>query len=197
MTLVLEKEGTKRSTLDIALPEAFTQKIFRDLIADSHASFHDYLLGRVYCRDNAYTYYDARQLCKYIYEMQISASGRKIAVKNFKDPISQNKIENIHFFKLRCDSETPLRAEYVGDHDDFLDSYCFRSKMFYQEDPLYALSVNFCYETKRIPLLGRKHVFSLFVTIIFILMISTFLIILMEKDKIYIIKPRAIPGKVR
>lgn len=182
MVLVLEKEGTKRSTLDIAQVEVFTQKPFIDLVNAAHASFNDYFLARVTKQDLYYEYYDARQLCKYIFELQISSVDRKIKVKNNKDPISHETMISVHFFRIMYGTETPLRAEYMGDKSDFLESYCFRSKMFYKEDPLYALNVNFVSDTQKIPFLSRKHVFSLFITIIFILLISTFLIVLMEKD---------------
>lgn len=183
MVLVLEKEGTKRSTLDISQNEVFTQKPFIDLINGAHASSNDYFLARVTKNDGSYAYYDARQLCKYIFELQISAYDRKIVVKSNKDPMSHEKIVSVHFFRIMYGTETPLRAEYMGDKTDFLESYCFRSKMFYKEDPLYALNVNFVQDPQKIPFLSRKHVFSLFITIIFILLISTFLIVLLEKDK--------------
>lgn len=190
MTLVLEKEGSKRSTLDVAQIDVFTQKRFTDLINSTHSTNNDYFLARItkqsgVSSEGSYSYYDARQLCKYIFEIQMSSKDRKVGIKNYKDPISQEKIIFIHFFRLPYGTETPLRAEYMGDKTDFLESYCFRSKMFYKEDPLYALSVNFCQDAKKLPFLSSKHIFSLFITIIFILLISTFLVILMEKDANY------------
>lgn len=184
MAVLLEKNGSKRSTLEINIPEPFTQKAFIDLISNSKQARHDYFLTRITTEDNKYTCYDARQLCKYIFEIMISPNDRKIRIKNFKDPINQKRIVDLSFFRLPYDSETPLRAEYIGNHVDFLESNCFRSKLFYREDPLYALSVNFSFkEVKGVPVFGRKQVFSLFITIIFILMVSTFLVLVIEKEK--------------
>jgi hypothetical protein len=133
---------------------------------------------------NPYFCYDARQLCKYVFEMVISQEGRKIKVKNFKDPIHQRPFTELNFFRMRCGSDTPLRAEYAGNHLDFLESNCFRSKLFYQEDPLDALTVSFNFKKmKNLPFFTKKQILSLFITIIFVLMLSTFLVIVLEKDK--------------
>lgn len=182
MAVILEKEGTKRQTLEININEPFTQKPFAELIHESRRRAVDYYFSRVITKMSV-TCYDARQLCKYIFEIMISPECRKIRIKNMKDPLNGQIITDVHFFKLRFDSETPLRAEYVGNHLDFLESSCFRSKI-YREDALYALSVNFCFrEVKNYPVFGKKQVLSLFITIIFVLMVSTFLILILEREK--------------
>lgn len=85
--------------------------------------------------------------------------GRKITIKNFKDPINQKEIGEIKFFKLRCDIETPLKAEYIGNHISFLESNVFESKLFYQEDPLDALSVYFQFKSlEKMPYIKKKRV---------------------------------------
>lgn len=184
MVVILEREGCKRTTLDVNTTETFTQKPFVDLIRDTKSHRHDYFLVRISTDDHLMTCYDARQLCKYIFEIVISPDSRKVRIKNFKEPLTHKKITDLLFFRLRYDSETPLRAEYMGNHVDFLESNCFRSKLFYREDPLYALSVNFSFqEVKGIPMFGRKQVFSLFITIMFILLISTFLVLVFEKER--------------
>lgn len=130
----------------------------------------------------AYYCYDAKQLCKYIFEMVISAEGRKVQIKNFKDPIHQRPIGELYFFRLRYNSETPMRAEYAGCHNDFLESQSFRSKIFGQEDALDALSVNFKQnKSQKIPLLTKKQIFSVFIIVLFVLFLTTLLIIAMEK----------------
>lgn len=182
MAVLLEKEGTKRQTLEININEPFTQKPFAELIHDSRRRAVDYYFCRVITKSSV-TCYDARQLCKYIFEIMISPECRKIRIKNLKDPLNGLMITDVHYFKLRFDSETPLRAEYVGNHMDFLESSSFRSRI-YREDALYALSVNFSFrEVKKYPVFGKKQVLSLFITIIFVLMISTFLVLVLEREK--------------
>ncbi|TBU05080.1 DUF5092 domain-containing protein [Hamiltosporidium tvaerminnensis] len=202
MVVILEKEGSKRCALEATNIEAFTQKTFLDLIKDSHNRKCDYYIARVRCLSKmeslkgagfnvsgVYYCYDARQLCKYVFEMVISADGRRIRIKNFKDPIQQRTISELNFFRLRYETDTPLRAEYVGNHIDFLESNCFRSKLFYKEDPLDALTVNFNFKkNQKIPIFSKKQIFSLFITIIFILLLSTFLVIALEKDR-HILNP--------
>ncbi|EJW04112.1 hypothetical protein EDEG_01592 [Edhazardia aedis USNM 41457] len=183
MVVFLEKEGTKRSTLEINTIEAFTQKTYRDLISTSHHQKNDYFLCRIRTVDGQTNCYDARQLCKYVFEMVISPKQRLIRVKNFKDPLSHSKIADISFFRLKHDTEEKMRSEYMGNHSDFLASNCFRNKIFYREDAMYALSVNFdLQESKRVPIIGKKQVFSLFATIIVILLISTFLVVILERE---------------
>lgn len=180
MAYVLEKTGMTRCALDAAKVEIFTTRKFSDLIYDAHARGCDYYLARVHCKEKdgnsastVYYCYDAKQLCKYVFEMVITADGRKIRIKNFKDPANQKEIAEINFFKLRHDSETPLKAEFIGNHVSFLESNNFRSKLFNQEDPLDALSVNFQFKKleKAAMLKGRRAI-DLFVIVGIILLIS-------------------------
>lgn len=198
MVIILEKDGSKRTTLDVDTIEPFTQKPFVDLIRDTKSQRHDYFLVRITSEDRSINCYDARQLCRYVFEILISPDSRKVRIKNFKEPLTHKKITDLLFFRMRYDSETPLRAEYMGNHIDFLESNCFRSKLFHKEDPLYALSVNFNFkEVKGIPMFGRKQVFTLFITIMFILLISTFFILVFERDKGKIDKKMKHPSKIK
>ncbi|KAM0681397.1 hypothetical protein GINT2_000599 [Glugoides intestinalis] len=182
MAYVLEKIGTSRCALDAAKLEIFTQKKFADLIYDSHTRGIDYYLARVHCKErdgrsgnNIYYCYDAKQLCKHVFEMVITAEGRKIRIKNFKDPVNQREMSEINFFKLRHGSETPLKAEFIGNHVSFLESNNFRSKLFSQEDPLDALSVNFQFKKlEQVTSLKKKKIIDTIVVItifLFVLLI--------------------------
>lgn len=184
MAYVLEKIGSSRCALDASKTELFTQKKFADLIYDAHTKGQDYYLARVHCKEkdmrsghNIYYCYDAKQLSKYIFEMVITPDGRKIKIKNFKDPLNTKDISEINFFKLRFDSDTPLKAEYIGNHVSFLESNIFRSKLFYQEDPLDALSVNFQFKTlEKLPYIKKKKVFDIFVFIFLLLIMGAIVI---------------------
>lgn len=182
MAYVLEKNSNSRCALDAASTEAFTQKQFSDLIYDAHSKGQDYFIARVHCVETeqqknskscSYFCYDARQLCKFIFEMVISAEGRKIRIKNFKDPINFKEISEINFFKLRYDTETPLRAEFIGNHINFLESNVFRSKLFYQEDALDALSVNFQFKNvDKLPYIKKKKFIDVFMLIVLLLVLG-------------------------
>lgn len=189
MVVILEKEGTKRCAIEATKIESFTQKSFLELITESHSKGNDYFLGRIRCSpkedpENLYYCYDARQLCKYIFEMVISGDGRKIRIKNFKDPINKKNIAELSFFRLRCGSDTPLRAEYLGNHLDFLESHTFRSKLFNREDPLDSLSVNFDFNKKKLAPFSKKQLFSFFLSILFIFLITSIIVFTVEKSKI-------------
>eukprot|EP00866_Antonospora_locustae_P000442 jgi/Antlo1/442/1772 len=197
MVLIIENQGSQRCALEGSTVEAFTQKTFSELIGECHSRQCDYYLARVICTGTpvgpdredrksrkSYHCYDARQLCKYVFEMVISAEGRKVQIKNFKDPINQRTISELYFFRLRHDSETPMRAEYAGCHRDFLESQSFRSKVFNQEDAMDALSVNFKQnKAPKIPFLTRRQVLSVFMVLLCVLLLTTLLVIAVEKRK--------------
>lgn len=193
MVLILENEGTQRCALEGSTVEAFTQKPFSDLVNESYMRQSDYYIARVICSGEndgekkskkVYYCYDARQLCKYVFEMVISSEGRSVQIKNFKDPIHQKPVHELYFFRLRYESETPMRAEYAGSHLDFLESQSFRSRIFNQEEPLDALSVNFkLAKQQKIPLLTKKQVLSVFVIILAMILLVTVLVIAVEKGK--------------
>ena len=184
MAYVLDKQGNARCTLDSAACDAFTQKNFSELISESHAKGLDYYIARVNCaaKDEArpgaaarpeYTCYDARLLCKHVFEMVIYTDGRKIRVKNFKDPVSQREIAEIGFFRLRHDSETPLRAEYTGNHVSFLESTSFRGRIFSSEDATDALSVNFQYKHKeKASATDKRSFFDTFLVLVMVIMLG-------------------------
>lgn len=113
MVLILEREGTKKCALEATRTESFTQKSFMDLINDSFTRRRDYYLARVRCQGNGsdvvgvYYCYDAKQLCRHIFEMIIGHNGRKIRVKSFKDPIHQRTIAELSFFRIRYAGPSP------------------------------------------------------------------------------------------
>lgn len=187
MAYLLEKGGGPRCTLEAVKTEPFTQRQFADMIKDAHSKSQDYYLARVQCRDDGgrqspYYCYDARQLCKYIFEMVISTEGRRIRIKNFRDPINQEQIHEVSFFKLRYDSDTPLRAEYIGNQTNFLENNCFRSRIFYQENALDALSVNFQFNAaKKMPVLTRRRMFAVFLMVVLVLVLGTLVVMLAER----------------
>lgn len=171
----LENATSTKCALDSKKHEAFTQKSFSDLIYSAHSQGQDYYIARVQCGNDetmpSYYCYDARHLCKYIFEMVISSEGRKIRIKNFSDPIHGKDIIEIHFFKMRFESETPLRAEYAGSHINFLESSVFRAKIFFNEDPLEALSVNFQFKNNKKRRLVPKRKFLMFLCLTIFLIV--------------------------
>ncbi|WUR04813.1 uncharacterized protein VNE69_10163 [Vairimorpha necatrix] len=187
MAYLLEREDSPRCTLEGGKREQFTQKLFTDLIHDSHAKNHDYYLGRVKITSQnkiEFHCYDARQLCKYLFEMVISTEGRKIRIKNFKDPISREVIDDVHFFRLKYDSDEPLRAEYVGNHIKFLESNSLRSKIFYSEDALDALSVNFQFNSiKKTNVIDKRRLYGFLLLVFFGILALSGIVFFVEKKK--------------
>lgn len=185
MANALDKGGVAPCALDPNIHDMFTQKNFADLISEAHARGHDYYIARVHCvrteEDKSgkkaapsYMCYDARQLCKHVFEMVISADGRRTRIKNFKDPMTQRDIAEINFFKLRYDCETPLRAEHIGNHMTFLESNSFRARIFYQENAADALSINFQFKnTERLPYIEKKSFFDVFLVVAMIVLLGT------------------------
>lgn len=204
MAHVLEKVNSTKCALDASKSELFTQKKFSDLIFDNHNKGLDYFLARIHCREkdqetgkNIYYCYDAKQLCKYIFEMLVTSEGRKIKIKNFRDPVNNKEIGEINFFKLRHDSETPLKAEFLGNHVNFLESSIFRSKIFSQENDLESLSVNFqILKPGRSSLIKKRRLMNILI-LLFLLLVSGGLILLgFKSKKIYISNEKAtIPTK--
>ncbi|ORD94497.1 hypothetical protein ECANGB1_643 [Enterospora canceri] len=171
----LENTNTTKCALDAKNLEAFTQKSFSDLVYEAHSRGEDYYIARVQCsgtNGDPYFYcYDAKHLCKFVFEMVISAEGRRIRIKNFSDPIHSKDIMEINFFKMRYDSDTPLRAEYAGNHISFLESNVFRSKIFFQEEALDALSVNFQFKNDTKSRVVPKRKFVLFLGLMMFLVL--------------------------
>lgn len=187
----MEKIGTTRCALDASKTELFTQKKFADLIFENHSKNLDYYLARIYCKEkdsnmqNIYYCYDAKSLCKYIFEMIVTSEGSKIKIKNFKDPLNQKEIGEITFFKLRHDSDTPMKAEYEGNHMKFLESSIFRNKIFYKEDPLNTLSVNFqITKPKKLPYLRNRRIFDVLMFLSLLFIMSVIIILGFKTKKI-------------
>ena len=170
-----DRGSGNRCALDAKQYEPFTQKAFSDLIFDAHSKGQDYYIARLQCRDadsNAFFYsYDSKHLCKFVFEMIISSEGRQIRIKNFKDPIHNKDIMEINFFRMRYDSETPLKAEYAGNHISFLESNTFRSKIFGAEEAMDALSVNFKFKKEPETKIIAKRKFLMFLTLTLVLLV--------------------------
>ncbi|KAG0432962.1 hypothetical protein DMUE_5457 [Dictyocoela muelleri] len=265
MVVILGQEGAKRCALEATRTESFTQKSFLELINDNFNKKRDYYLARVRCQGNGndvqgvYYCYDAKQLCRHVFEMVIGRTGRKIRIKSFIDPIHQRTIAELSFFKLRYDEydlanedthivydgdseikdngicgtgincgqfgfmsdyskvkdddantnsydnlnfnnkpnygknyethnrrfdKPPLRAEYMGNHVDFLESNSFRSKIFADEDAFDALSVTFDMQKKYRTPISRRKLLTLVLSCLFIFAIVTFIVFSFEKSNV-------------
>ncbi|KAH9411777.1 hypothetical protein HK407_03g05270 [Ordospora pajunii] len=190
MLHILEKEHGSRYLLDANGVDPFTQRPFSDMMKDAHSRKHDYYLARVQCKGTAndakapYYCYDARQLCKYVFEMVISTEGRQIRIKNFQDPINNEHINEISFFLLKYDSDTPLRAEYVRDHEKFLCNNSFRSRIFYQSGVAEELPVNFQFTPKEIPIINKRRFLSILIMVVILLVVATLLFVFTEKGSV-------------
>lgn len=183
MNTAIERPSVSRCALDASCSEAFTQRGFVDLINEAHAQGQDYYIARAHLKKApgglaVYYCYDARQLCKYIYEMVISAEGRRIRIKNFKDPVTLKDLSEINFFRLRYDSDTPLRAEFVGNHVSFLESNAMRNKIFLQEDASDALSINFQFKSSdKQAYIKQKGLMDFVLVIILLILLGTVAVI--------------------
>ncbi len=208
MSIVTANKELIKCSLDSSTIDAFLQKDFNDLIMEAHQKGQDYYIARVHCLKNKkfkkqinYMCYDARQLCKYIYEMIISAEGRKIRIKNFFDPVTSEEIAEINFFRLRHDSNTPFRAEYVGNQTTFLESNSFRSRIFFQEDPMAALSINFDFKKKNkfSYIVNKKTLIDFLLVIMMLCVLTAVTFVGIKYGKGFIIKDefQNIPNKLR
>lgn len=152
MAIIFERDGERAGSLDTNLVEPFTQRRFSELVNDSYVRRLNCVFGRVDSADRegalgqgAVHYYDARSLCKYVFELVISRDGRKVRAKALKDPLSDKDIRDIAFYELKPKSEGPLVAEWVGNAASFLESHGFRARIFNRNDPFDALSINFVF----------------------------------------------------
>lgn len=125
--------------------DPFTQKSFWELCLESFSKHVPHVIGRIETADTqGYTYYDARQLCKSLFELEISKEGRKVRMKSQTNPVDDRLIKEIVFFEI--DSENPGKALCIGTQKEFLASSTFRSRVFNRNDPFDALSINFVFK---------------------------------------------------
>lgn len=161
MVIIFEKEEERKGTLDSGVIEPFTQRKFSELINDAYMRKLNHVIARVKSAgagQQEVAYYDARHLCKYIFELVISRDGRKVRIKNFSDPLTEKEIKEISFFELKPKSDTPIIAVYVGSQKTFLESHNFRSKIFNRNDPFDALSINFVFKDTKSTLRKKSFI---------------------------------------
>lgn len=186
MSYLLEKAPSTKCALDASKAEVFTQRRFADLINECHSNSRDYIIARVNCKEkdprtgqNIYYCYDSKSLCEYIFEMVVNEEGTKFKVKNFKDPINHKDIGDINFFKLRHNSGTPLKAEWVGNHVTFLESLKLRSGIFGSEEVSQSsLSVNFQNsQAEKLPYIKRRRIIDVSIFLFFLLLLGIIIVI--------------------
>jgi Domain of unknown function (DUF5092) len=168
MVLLLEREGESRKTLDKSTIEPFTQRKFDELVSDAYLRKLQFMVCGVRCagrEGDEVFYYDARNLCKYVFELVICRDGRKVRIKNFKDPVTERDIREIAFFEVHPRSEGPLVAEFVGTQKTFMESHAFRSRIFNRRDPFDSLSINFVFKEQS-PMLKQRSLVPLFISLV-------------------------------
>lgn len=139
--------------------EPFTQRSFCEIIKESSEKKLPHVLAKVFLKEETLpVVYDARLLCKYLFELVISKEGRKVRLKRVSDPINDKVIRDILFYEVPVNSKDGLDGEYIGSQKDFLESSGFRSKIFNRNDPFDSLSINFLFKDTKASKLGRRHV---------------------------------------
>lgn len=187
-----DEGAATRCSLDSKKYEVFTQKRFDELIHDAHQKGKTYYIARIQAEDSKgkpYWYsYDAKQLCKFIFEIVITSEGRKIGIKNFIDPLQGYDIQELGFYKIEHNMGKDLRAEYIGNHLSFLESSAFRSEIFYDDQALEALSVNFQFkEIKSSSKFVPKRKFAIFIGLmVSLLIIGSLLMIGFQLELLYL-----------
>lgn len=187
-----DEGAATRCSLDSKKYEVFTQKRFDELIHDAHQKGKTYYIARIQAEDSRgkpYWYsYDAKQLCKFIFEIVITSEGRKIGIKNFIDPLQGYDIQELGFYKIEHNMGKDLRAEYIGNHLSFLESSAFRSEIFYDDQALEALSVNFQFkEIKSSSKFVPKRKFAIFIGLMAsLLIIGSLLMIGFQLELLYL-----------
>ena len=187
MAFMYEHEGFKRPILEPEDIEFLSQKPFKELIDSAFNAKRDYyfaIIRNVGGRDNKKEFmcYDAKKICKFIFQIEIHNFTRKIRIKNFKDPSNKKRITEFAFYRIKQNSSTALMVEYVGDYKDFPDNSYLRSKIFEGENPFDCLSISFKNSKKKKKILKRKHIYSIFTTILLLVVITTFIYIMFEKN---------------
>lgn len=163
-------EGTETLTLNDTEIEPFTQRPLRDLCQESFTRGVPHVLGRVEMKDaEEYALYDARHLCKYMFELVISKDGRKVRMKNLCNPLDDRAIKSVYFYEIR--PEAREIAHYIGAQKDFLESSRFRSRIFNRNDPFDALSINFVFKDKVRHRLKKKTFIPVVLSVLVLLLI--------------------------
>ncbi|EHY66183.1 hypothetical protein NEAUS03_2423 [Nematocida ausubeli] len=130
--------------------EPFTQKSFTEIINESFKNNLSHVIAKVFLKNEQKpVIYDARILCKYLFELIISQEGRTVRLKRVNDPINDKIIKDILFYEIPVRSKDGLDGKYIGNQKDFLESTSFRSKIFNRNDPFDSLSINFLFKDKK------------------------------------------------
>ncbi|KAI5173132.1 hypothetical protein NEFER03_2101 [Nematocida sp. LUAm3] len=150
--------------------EPFTQRTFHDICQESFLRRVPHVIGKVETKEKeGYTLYDARHLCKYLFELVISKDGRSIRMKNRTNPMDDLPVKEILFYEVS--PEKTNVGEYIGSQKDFLESSKFRSKIFNRNDPFDALSINFIFKEAATQRVSKKTLIPLLTSIAVLLII--------------------------
>jgi len=156
MNIALEEAGGRVAAVRETEVEPFSQKMFGEVCQESFIKGVPHVIGRVEVKDGKdHTYYDGRQLCKFLFELVISKDGRKVRMKNTLNPADDKKIKEVAFFEVL--PSDVRKGVFIGTHKDFLESSKFRSRIFNRNDPFDSLSINFVFKDAH-PLKIRRGV---------------------------------------
>lgn len=164
--------------------EPFTQRPFPELVRESADKNLSHVFIKLLIKDDPFpTIYDARYLCKYLFELVISKEGRMVRLKKRTDPLQDRRIEDILFFEASAATEYK-KGLYIGNQKDFIQGCDFRSKIFNRNDPFDSLSINFMFKDKEIRKTGKRPFILIgisFVILCFILISCSYSVIHNEK----------------
>ncbi|KAI5181257.1 hypothetical protein NEOKW01_1476 [Nematocida sp. AWRm80] len=171
MNIVLENTIGEKISINQNEIEPFTQRTFWDLCQESFTKGVPHVIGVVKIQKGAKkNYYDARHLCKFVFELVISKEGRKVRMKNHTNPINDRLIEGITFYEVTADSAT---SKIIGTQKEFLESSSFRSRVFNRNDPFDALSINFVFKDNKVSGIKRKTLVPILISLGVLLIITT------------------------
>ncbi|KAH9386559.1 uncharacterized protein NEMAJ01_1455 [Nematocida major] len=161
--------------------EPFTQRPFSEIIKESSEKNLPHVLAKVFLKNESIPIvYDARLLCKYLFELVISKDGRIVRLKRVSDPINDKVIRDILFYEIPSTSKDGTDGAYIGSQKDFLESSGFRSKIFNRNDPFDSLSINFLFKDSQPRKIGRRPLVLIglsFVILCIILLSCTYSVI--------------------
>lgn len=144
----MNKDSTAPIEISSLTVEPFSQKPFADLIKDSADKNLSHVLIKLLLKDQTeFVVYDARYLCKHLFELVISKDGRMVRLKKTTEPLQDRKIDDILFFEASSETEYK-KAIYIGNQKNFLQACEFRSRIFNRNDPFDSLSINFMFKDK-------------------------------------------------
>ncbi|KAI5190331.1 hypothetical protein NECID01_0923 [Nematocida sp. AWRm77] len=172
MNISFEESGGKCASIKSTEIEPFTQKSFWELCQESFLKGVPHVVGRTEVKEErAHTYYDARQLCKFLFELVISKEGRQVSMKHSLNPVDDKAIKEISFFEVHQDN--PTTAVLIGTQKDFLTSSKFRSRIFNRSDPFDALSINFVFKDKGAMKVKKKILLPLLTLVLVLFLVVT------------------------